>query len=125
MRTSRSTGEPAGNAAVTGTERLLARMLGASLDRPSWPLPYAGVRRCWPRVPSTSVAMSQSSSSWRAWENLLRAPGAHNKTGRTYPRLPIISYLQSSPPAAGRELVRQWRPAAGPRLAGGPWQRCF
>jgi hypothetical protein len=98
------TGDPLAMRPSRVTERLLARMLGASLDRQL----AAG------RTPESSpllaaraqhiVAIRSRQQLARNWENLLRAARRAHRT--YYPAMPISDRIIAAEPAV-RELVRQ------------------
>jgi hypothetical protein len=99
------TGDPLAMRPSRVTERLLARMLGASLDRQL----AAG------RTPESSpllaaraqhiVAIRSRQQLARNWENLLRAARRAHRT--YYPAMPISSDRIIAAEPAVRELVRQ------------------
>jgi hypothetical protein len=99
------TGDPLAIRPSRLTDRLLARMLGASLDRQlaagrtpeSSPLLAARAQRI--------VAIRSRRQLARNWENLLRA--ARRTHGTHYPALPISSDEIIAAEAGVRELVRR------------------
>lgn len=115
------TGNPLAMRPSRVTDRLLARTLGASLDRQlaagrapeSSPLLAARAQRI--------VAIRSRRQLARNWENLLRA--ARRALGSYYPALPISSDQIIAAEPAVRELVRRMTaplpvPARGVAMAG-------